>query len=165
MTERPPECADCPSKGYGIGYCTYEGPPNPKFIWIGQGPGEQEVETGRPFNPNAPAGSMLTRWMNQCGIPRNECWISNVVWCWLPKTKNRGGYGKESRTPTLAEIRYCWECHLGPVLRNMDPEVPIFTVGAPATKWILGLSWDKGADRYIGTPNMVVLPPLRNSDG
>jgi len=160
MTTKPDTCQGCPAQDWGIGYVTWCGPSDPDYIWIGQGPGEQEANTGVPFNPQAPAGWRLTHWMNRCGIPRTRSWLSNIVWCWLPKTKSDKGYAKKSRGPTRAEAQYCWDRHLGPLLHDLDPNVPIFTVGAPATKWILGMPWDKGADRYVGTPNMVELPVI-----
>lgn len=157
---RPPECQGCPADAWGVSFVPSIHHDNPKYCFIGQGPGEQEANTGVPFNPQAQAGWRLTRWMNRCGIPRTDCFISNVVWCWLPKTKSGGQFGKESRPPTQAEVQYCWDRHLGPQLHAMSTEVPIFTVGAPATKWILGIPWDKGADRYVGTPNYITLPPV-----
>jgi uracil-DNA glycosylase family 4 len=165
VLSKPSTCNGCPAKEWGVGWVPPVGPFGPDHVWIGQGPGEQEANTGVPFHPQAPAGWRLTHWMNRCGLPRTRALITNVVWCWLPKIKTKTGFSKESRPPTGAECLWCWNAHLGPLMQTVDPSVPVFTVGAPATKWILGLPWDSGAERHVGTPNMVVLPPIGTNDG
>ena len=152
---KPKKCSGCPAEKIGLGFVPPEG--RGKTVFLGQGPGESEAYSSRPFHPEAPSGRLLTRWINRSGYQRTEIWLGNAVQCYLKK-------GKKSRDPTPAEIKWCWNAHVGPWLHKVKPEL-IFTVGAPATRWIKSLPPTKAVEAQLGTVESVELPPLGENDG
>jgi DNA polymerase len=54
-----------------------EGDPDAKLMFIGEGPGEQEDRTGRPFV--GPAGELLDKMITAMGLSREQVYIANVV--------------------------------------------------------------------------------------
>ena len=54
-----------------------EGPLNAKVMLVGQNPGADEDETGRPFVGRA--GKFLTKMLSENGIKREEVFITNIV--------------------------------------------------------------------------------------
>ena len=52
---------------------------------VGEAPGEHEDETGVPFHPSAPAGSVLDRMLKRMGHTRDRYRIANAVWQRPPK--------------------------------------------------------------------------------
>lgn len=72
-----------------------EGPPNAKVMLVGQNPGTEEAETGRPFVGRA--GKYLTRVLLENGIRREDLYITNIVKHITPK----------NRRPLNDEIEAC----------------------------------------------------------
>ena len=54
-----------------------EGDPEAPVMFIGEGPGQQEDETGRPFVGRA--GELLEKMINAMGFDRGDVYIANVV--------------------------------------------------------------------------------------
>jgi uracil-DNA glycosylase len=54
-----------------------EGPMNAKVMFVGQNPGAEENETGRPFVGRA--GKFLTKILTENGIKREDVFITNIV--------------------------------------------------------------------------------------
>jgi len=54
-----------------------EGPPNAKIMLVGQNPGAEEDEVGRPFMGKA--GKYLTKTLLDIRIKREEVFITNIV--------------------------------------------------------------------------------------
>ena len=54
-----------------------EGDVDAKMMFIGEGPGEQEDRTGRPFV--GPAGELLNKMITAMGLSREQVYIANVV--------------------------------------------------------------------------------------
>lgn len=94
-----------------------------KIMLIGEGPGETEDETGRPFT--GPAGILLDEILSELGMRRDRFYICNILKCRPPG----------NATPTEEQTAACT-----PILRNqvlaVEPEL-IVSMGNPATKWIL----------------------------
>lgn len=59
-----------------------EGNPSARLMFIGEGPGENEDKTGRPFVGKA--GQLLNRLLSDNGWRREEIFIGNVVKCRPP---------------------------------------------------------------------------------
>ena len=59
-----------------------EGDLNAKLMFIGEGPGEVEDETGRPFV--GPAGQLLDKMIEAIGLKREQVYICNIVKCRPP---------------------------------------------------------------------------------
>jgi uracil-DNA glycosylase len=68
-----------------------EGPVNAKIMVVGQNPGMEEDETGRPFVGKA--GKYLTKALSEKGLKREEIYITNIVKHISPK--NRAPYADE----------------------------------------------------------------------
>ena len=66
-----------------------EGSPNPRFAFFGEGPGEQEDLTGRPFV--GAAGQLLTKMIEACTLKREDVYILNTVKCRPPGNRNPEG--------------------------------------------------------------------------
>lgn len=62
-----------------------EGNPDADLMVVGEGPGEQEDLTGRPFV--GPAGKLLDRMLASIGLPRESVFIANVVKCRPPRNR------------------------------------------------------------------------------
>jgi uracil-DNA glycosylase len=104
-----------------------EGDPASPLVIVGEGPGDQEDATGRPFVGRS--GQMLDRALADCGLSREEVFICNTVKCracdWVD--------GKpQNRPPTPEETANCkpW---LLEQLALIKPKV-ILCVGAPSAK-------------------------------
>lgn len=104
-----------------------EGNPNSPLVLVGEGPGEQEDATGRPFVGRA--GQLLDKALAENGLDRTHVYICNTVKCracdWID--------GKPvNRAPTEAETAACrrW---LVPQLQAIAPKV-ILCVGAPSAR-------------------------------
>lgn len=72
-----------------------EGNRKAEILFIGEGPGQVEDETGRPFV--GPAGQLLDRMLAAIGLNREEVYIANIVKCRPPG----------NRVPTDEEAEAC----------------------------------------------------------
>ena len=64
-----------------------EGVPQPLVMVIGEGPGANEDESGRPFVGNA--GQLLDRMLGSIGLSREKnCFIANVIKCRPPRNRD-----------------------------------------------------------------------------
>ncbi|MEM6334551.1 MAG: uracil-DNA glycosylase [Planctomycetota bacterium] len=100
-----------------------EGHPDARLMFIGEGPGQTEDQTGRPFVGRA--GELLDKQIEAMGLKRDDVYIANVVKCRPPN----------NRTPTPDEVATCGP-YLVKQVRIVRPEV-IVTLGGPASKLIL----------------------------
>ncbi len=66
-----------------------EGPESTLMIVIGEQPGDQEDQTGRPFV--GPAGRLLDRALAEAGISRKQVYVTNAVkhFKWVARGKRR----------------------------------------------------------------------------
>ncbi len=73
-----------------------EGNPNANLMFVGEGPGANEDETGKPFVGRA--GMLLTKIIeNVLHLKRSDVYIANIVKCRPPN----------NRVPTLEEVAAC----------------------------------------------------------
>lgn len=119
-----------------------QGPPDAAIALLGQGPGEVEAHTGRPFH--GPSGQRLDSWLRRAGIDRSRCHVSNVVWCWLPS----------NRTPTAEEIAFCQRAHWGPALAALSELRVVVPIGVPAQRPFYG---GRAGERNVGSISHIVL--------
>jgi uracil-DNA glycosylase family 4 len=63
-----------------------EGNPNAEILFIGEGPGEREDETGRPFVGRA--GMLLDDMLTMIGLDRSKVFIANIVKCRPPHNRD-----------------------------------------------------------------------------
>ena len=127
-----------------------EGDPDAPIMFIGEGPGQNEDEQGRPFVGRS--GDLLTKQIQAMGFSRDEIYIANVVKCRPPN----------NRTPLADEVDACWD-YLRRQIQTIRPKV-IITLGGPAAKLVLGTK--EGITRIRGTwheytgvePSVPVMP-------
>jgi DNA polymerase len=100
-----------------------EGDPDAKIFFIGEGPGENEDLTGRPFVGRA--GEMLNKWIAAMGLKREQVFIANIVKCRPPN----------NRVPAPDEVATCTP-YLQRQLEIIRPKV-IVTLGLPSAKYML----------------------------
>jgi len=112
-----------------------EGDPGAALMFIGEGPGQNEDEQGRPFVGRA--GDMLNKQIAAMGLTREQVYIANVVKCRPPN----------NRAPTPMEAQTCGE-YLHRQIGVIRPKV-IITLGGPAAKLILNTT--KGVTSIRGT--------------
>jgi len=92
-----------------------EGNPDTEVIFVGEGPGFNEDQQGRPFVGRA--GDLLVRLLASIGWRREDVFITNVVKCRPP----------DNRDPLPDEIAACAP-HLRRQLEALDPAV-VVTLG------------------------------------
>src|SRR5689334_9344767 len=63
-----------------------EGSPQARVLFVGEGPGGRENESGRPFV--GPAGQLLADLLRGIGWERSDVFITNVVKCWPPGNRD-----------------------------------------------------------------------------
>ena len=107
-----------------------EGNPASPLVFIGEGPGETEDATGRPFVGRA--GKLLDEALRENGITREHVYIANVVKC--RPTLVEGGRVR-NRAPQVDEIAAC-EPWLDAQLKIIRPLV-IVCLGAPSANLII----------------------------
>jgi uracil-DNA glycosylase len=104
-----------------------EGNPDARIMFIGEGPGAVEDDTGRPFV--GPAGQLLTDIIVKgMGLNREEVYIANIVKCRPPGNRN----------PLPDEVENCIG-YLKRQIALIKPEV-IITLGAVSTHNLLGVT-------------------------
>lgn len=100
-----------------------EGDPDARLMFIGEGPGANEDQTGRPFVGDA--GELLDKMIAAMGLHRESVFICNVVKCRPPG----------NREPTPQEIATCTP-YLMEQVEIVRPQI-IVTLGRPASQYLL----------------------------
>ncbi len=103
-----------------------EGPLKARLAIVGEAPGRQEAERGRPFVGQA--GQLLDELLVEAGIDRSEVYVTNVVK--VRPTKESGGR-ISNRPPRVGEVREGLEI-LEPELGLIKPSVLVLLGGTPA---------------------------------
>ncbi len=123
LAQKAGECRRCPLADGRRTVVFGEGNPRALLMFVGEGPGEVEDETGRPFV--GPAGQLLTQILGSVGLSRDEVYIANVVKCRPPA----------NRVPTRQEMDACWDW-LAAQIALIRPRI-IVTLGNTPTQWFL----------------------------
>ncbi len=101
-----------------------EGPADAKIMFVGEGPGQNEDEQGRPFV--GAAGKFLTELLESIGLKRSDVFITNIVKCRPPN----------NRAPRKVEIDAC-NPYLESQINLINPRI-VCPLGTPAINTILG---------------------------
>jgi len=118
-------CTNCPLGTLGRTNIVFgEGDADAKIMFIGEGPGQQEDEQGRPFVGRS--GQLLTRVLETAGLKRSDIFITNIVKCRPPK----------NRKPSPNESKTCKQLLLLKQIGIIKPRV-ICTLGAAALEGLL----------------------------
>jgi uracil-DNA glycosylase family 4 len=96
----------------------------PRFVLVGEAPGAQEDESGRPFVGRS--GQLLDQLLTEAGLDRAQAAVLNVEKCRPPG----------NRTPKAPEVARCsgW---LRRQLELLDAPV-VVALGLSSAKWFLG---------------------------
>ena len=125
-----------------------EGNPKARLMFVGEGPGQDEDLTGRPFV--GAAGQLLTKIIEAMHIRRDEVYIANIVKCRPPG----------NRTPMTDEVESCFPFLLRQI-EAVGPQV-IVALGAPATQALLGVTMPisrlRGEFKRFGRTGIEVMP-------
>lgn len=127
-----------------------EGNPQAKLMFIGEAPGADEDESGRPFVGRA--GQLLTKMINAMQFSREEVYIANIIKCRPPFNRN----------PEPDEAACCMP-FLEEQIKLVNPEC-IVLLGAIATRFLLKHEGAMGKIRgtwqsYKNIPVMVTYHP------
>ncbi|MDD3467224.1 MAG: uracil-DNA glycosylase [Campylobacterales bacterium] len=102
-----------------------EGNERARLMFVGEGPGETEDKTGRPFVGKA--GELLTNMIEKAiGIKREDVYIANIVKCRPPN----------NRVPTQAEAASC-KPYLEKQIELINPQI-IVALGGTALTHLTG---------------------------
>ena len=101
-----------------------EGNPAARLMFVGEGPGATEDETGRPFVGRA--GKLLDKMIAAMGLKREDVYIANIVKCRPPG----------NRDPEPDEVKSCTPFLIRQI-EIIQPDV-IISLGAPASKFLFG---------------------------
>lgn len=139
-----------------------EGNADADIMLVGEGPGETEDDTGRPFVGKA--GQLLRKMLVAVELPPEDVYIANIVKCRPPK----------NRDPEDGECEACIK-YLREQVRLIRPKVivclgrisasrlisPDFRVTKQHGEWI-----DKGNIRFMGTyhPSALLRNPSNKPD-
>lgn len=123
LEEKVSGCKKCELHTHRTNAVFGEGDPKSDLLIIGEGPGKQEDEQGRPFVGRA--GKKLDEILHSVGIKREKVYITNVVKCRPP----------DNRTPKSKEMEICFP-YLEAQVARINPVI-IVTLGNAATKKLL----------------------------
>jgi DNA polymerase len=107
-----------------------EGNPEAPLVLIGEGPGQNEDATGRPFVGRS--GVLLDECLRENGITRKHIYLTNVIRC---RACALEAGRLQNRPPTPEEIKAC-SVWLDQTLEIVQPLV-ILCLGAPAANTII----------------------------
>lgn len=117
-----------------------EGNPASSLVLVGEGPGDNEDATGRPFVGRA--GQMLDRALLDNGLTREHVYICNTVKC---RSADWSTGRPQNRAPLPEEVTACRQW-LVPQLAAIAPKV-ILCVGAPSAKNLIKKDFKITAER------------------
>lgn len=124
-------CRRCPIGSLENRAVMGEGPPRAALMIVGEQPGDQEDEAGRPFV--GPAGHVLDQHLHQAGINRAEVYLTNAV---KHFKYIHQGQRRLHQAPTPREIDVCrWWLESERAL--VQPRV-VLALGASAARSLLG---------------------------
>jgi DNA polymerase len=125
LAEKTRVCQLCPLGKTRMHAVPGEGPDNPTIMLIGEAPGRNEDEQGRPFV--GAAGKKLEELLTHAGLTRGNVFITSVVKCRPP----------ENRVPTNEEAITCKTNYLEKQIQILQPEI-IGLMGRTAIQHVLG---------------------------
>lgn len=119
------QCTACPLGSLSRTHVVFgEGNPDAKLMLVGEGPGKEEDEQGRPFVGRS--GKLLNRIFELIEINRSDVFITNIVKCRPP----------HNRKPLPLEMNTCKKLLLLNQIKIIRPKT-ICTLGSAATQGLL----------------------------
>lgn len=139
--EEARDCVRCPLAQTRTQVVFGAGDADAELMFVGEGPGRTEDETGLPFVGQA--GKLLDRLLGEIGMERGEVFITNVVKCRPP----------DNRDPLPPEIDACQD-YLHRQVELIQPRV-VCSLGNFATKLLR--ADPAGITRVHGRPEVRVI--------
>ena len=130
------ECTKCELHKSRTNAVPGEGPYDARIMFVGEGPGQNEDEQGRPFV--GAAGKFLTELLESIGLNRSNVFITNIVKCRPPN----------NRAPRKPEIEAC-NPYLQSQIKLINPRI-VCALGTPAITTLIGDEYS--ASRFHGKP-------------
>jgi uracil-DNA glycosylase len=123
-----------------------EGPASARIMFVGEGPGQNEDEQGRPFV--GAAGKLLTELLESIGLKRSDVFITNIVKCRPPS----------NRAPRKSEIEAC-NPYLLSQIQLIKPRI-VCALGTPAITTLLGEEYSatKAHGKTVSRGDLTILP-------
>ncbi len=126
-------CSECPLREGARGVVFGEGDPHASIMFVGEGPGQTEDVTGKPFVGRA--GQLLDQMLKTVGFERSQVFIANIVKCRPPG----------NRLPLPPEVEVCLP-HLKAQLRIISPKMVVL-LGALSSQTLVNPSIRVTRDR------------------
>ena len=125
------QCRRCPLFRHASQGVFGEGPKRARVMFVGEQPGDQEDEQGRPFV--GPAGRILNEVIDTVGIDRSRIYVTNAVkhFKFVPRGKRR-----IHQRPDAGEIQAC-KFWLDLEISLVRPEI-LVALGVTAARSLLG---------------------------
>lgn len=118
-------CIKCPLHESRTNVVFGEGPKDAKMMLVGEAPGKNEDETGRPFI--GMAGRLLSEIIEEAGMNRSDIYITSIVKC---RPEN-------NRKPKKPEYTMCIGLYLSKQIDLIDPDI-IGLLGNSASYALIG---------------------------
>ena len=125
LCEIASSCTKCPLHESRTKVVFGEGPDNAKIMLIGEAPGKNEDETGRPFI--GMAGRLLSEILHEADLDRTEIYITSIVKC-----RPEG-----NRKPKKLEYNTCIDLYLTKQIELINPDI-IGLLGNSASYALIG---------------------------
>lgn len=116
-----------------------DGSSRPKIVFIGEAPGKNEDEQGKPFVGKS--GQILRNTLKEVGFKDEDYYITNVVKCRPPG----------NRDPTFQEAKNCFP-YLKLQLEKLKPKV-ICSLGSHSTRYLIANGDFQNVDKKGITKN------------
>ena len=116
-------CDKCELARYRDKAVPGEGAADARIMIIGEGPGEENDKTGRPFVGRG--GRILDKYLDEAGLQREEMFLTNIIKCRMP----------HNATPNSSVVSAC-QNYLNQQIDVIQPKI-IITLGLTAAKLML----------------------------
>jgi len=146
-------CRECPIGEFATQSVIGEGNPKARVMLVGEQPGDQEDLQGHPFV--GPAGRMLAKALDEAGVPKEQCFVSNAVKHFKFELR---GKRRIHKTPTQREAAACLHW-LEDEIALVRPQA-IVALGSTAARSLLGRAVPVMAERGNWLPRADGLPVL-----
>jgi uracil-DNA glycosylase len=109
MLQKPKGCEGCPLEQKGKGFCKDKPAKKPRYLFIGEAPGKNEIDKGEPFIGKA--GFVLENWLVravssiQLAKEKGEIMYANTLRCLPPEIQGRPYPKGEERLLAEAHCR------------------------------------------------------------
>lgn len=154
LAEAAPHCRGCELHRDATQVVFSAGPSSAALMLVGEQPGDQEDQRGRPFV--GPAGRLLAEALNAASIETTSVYLTNAV---KHFRFERRGKARIHKTPDVAHITAClpW---LEAELHTVRPAV-VVCLGATAGRAVMGRPVRVGAERGKLMPGPAEVQPAQ----